>query len=236
MLSFVLSPEERTIDCLSKIAQGKYTAVTSPSFAFVWCFKRTQCSEQLGTGHVWHGSESRICDLVCATPMHRQLKKAAHCTRIYCIYIRHHKTHTHTRTGGPGPECVELIWAYAPVQFTPHSFVSPSFIGRVFRIQRYGYITVYHGYRRCLTTELSKIELPSYLSFASVDFAINRCRKHDPQGRACKPHSASSGPLLDAMDIWCFSICSNSSSISNMQFVVWCTWRNRNWSSWLYNP
>lgn len=144
MLSFVLSPEERTIDCLSKIAQGKYTAVTSPSFAFVWCFKRNQCSEQLGTGHVWHGSESCICDLVCATPMHRQLKQAAHCTRIYSIYIRHHKTHT--RTGGPGSECVELIWALwycAPVQFTPHSFVSPSFIGR--RSFQDSEIRVYHG-------------------------------------------------------------------------------------------
>lgn len=86
MLSFVLSPEERTIDCLSKIAQGKYTAVTSPSFAFVWCFKRNQCSEQLGTGHVWHGSESRICDLVCATPI-------LSCLLHSCLYaydiIRH---------------------------------------------------------------------------------------------------------------------------------------------------
>lgn len=57
------------------------------------------------------------------------------------ICIWHHKTHT--RTGGPGSECVELIWAYAPVQFTPHSFVSPSFIGiRSFQDSE---IRVYHG-------------------------------------------------------------------------------------------
>ena len=153
------------------------------------------------------------------------------------ICIWHHKTHTQ-ELAARDPNVLNWYELTPLFNLLPTRFVSPSFIGiRSFQdsgISRY--ITVYHGYRRYLTTELSKIELRSYLSFASVDFAINRCGKHDPQGRACKPHSASSGPLLDAMDIWCFSICSNSSSISNMQFVVWYTWRNRNWSSWLYNP
>ncbi len=120
---------------------------------------------------------------LCTTPIHRQLKQAAHCTRIYIH-------NAHTWTGGPGSECVELIWACAPVQFTiPHNLASPSFIGRrSFQDSEIRYI--YNGY---YTTELSKmIELPI---ICLSRFCHKSLSQHDPQGRACKPHSASSGPL-----------------------------------------